>query len=136
MYLKNKIILTVFCLISIFFVFIALHLMGEGNLLVFLHCVLEGDGFRAKDMGTTSISCIEFHKLFPQYIGVNNVITESIPLDDGSGMYQKFAKIDKNILDPTNMTFRDRLAHSMASSEPKCARSLGSFIKSVLNSTK
>ena len=116
-----------------------LHLSGEGYLLTIVHSMMNDTntgGFVIKEGSSVAIDCAEFHKKFPQYISTNNVMTEPISLNNDSGLYERFIKADKSIIDNSYLSWKDRMAISMSSSEPKCARSLGSFIKSVVSVTK
>ena len=135
---KKKSIIISLILSSIIF-FIYLHLLGEGFLLTIVHSMMDDTntgGFIIKEGSTTVINCAEFHKEFPQYISTNNVMTDPIPLNDNSGLYERFVKVDKSVIDSSSLSWKDRMAISMTSSEPKCARSLGTFINSVINVTK
>ena len=91
---------------------------------------------KVKEGSSTTMYCAEFHKRFPQYISTKNVMTDPIPLNDNSGLYERFVKVDKSVIDSHSLSWKDRMAISMTSSEPRCAPSLGTFIKSVMSVTK
>ena len=135
---KKKLILISFTLSFIIFLSY-LHLLGEGFLLTIVHSMMDDTntgGFIIKEGSSTAIDCAEFHKRFPQYISTNNVMVDPIPLNDNSGLYERFIKADKSIIDSSSLSWKDRMAISMSSSEPKCARTLGTFIKSIISVTK
>jgi len=136
----NRIKVTLICLISLSIIFlIYLHLLGEGFLLTIVHSMMDDTntgGFIIKNGTSISIDCAEFNKKFPQFISTNNVMTDPMPLNDNSGLYERFAKVDKNVIDASSLSWKDRMAISMTSSEPKCARTLGTFVKSVISVTK
>ena len=114
-------------------------MIGEGQVLVAVHSMMNESsvgGFHVKQAGSTPIDCTEFHKKFPQFINVRNVVTDPVPLNDGSGLYERFVKADKSILDTSKMSWKDQMALSLASNESRCARSLGSFLNAVSNTPK
>jgi len=117
-----------------------LHLCGEGLLLNTVYCMTNESGgvphFQVKQGSTTVIDCKELYARFPELAGSKSFITNPIPLNDGSGLYEKFVKADKSILDTSQMSYKDYYSLKAASSQPKCMRSLGSFINSVVKTTK
>jgi len=127
----------IICIGLVFF-----HLLGEGYLLRMVHSMLEvatndGGTFIINEEGTKAIDCKDFHKKFPELIKHSNVVTHPKPLNDGSGLFERFIKADKSILDVSDLSWKERLSVSMAPSESKCARSLGSFIEAIKeNKTK
>ena len=114
-----------------------LHLVGEGYLIMVAHSMMKNVSntgfFQIKEGSGTSMDCAELYKRFPELLHGKNVITNPIPLEDGSGLYERFFKIDKSVIDTSNMSWKDRMAVSMASSEAKCSRSLGTFIDAIVN---
>ena len=116
-----------------------LYLIGEGYLLNTVHSMMNESsvgGFHVKQAGSTPIDCAEFHKKFPQFINVKNVVTDPTPLNDGSGLYERFVKADKSIIDTSKLSWKDQMALSLTSNESKCARSLGSFLNAVQGASK
>ena len=92
--------------------------------------------FQIKEGSSASMDCAELYKRFPELLHANNVITNPIPLEDGSGLYERFFKIDKSVIDTSNLSWKDRMAVSMASSEAKCGHSIGTFVDAIVNASK
>ena len=135
---KKRIIYSV--ALFLFLSLLYLHLAGEGYLLVIAHSMMKqatSTGFfEMSEGGSRSIDCAELYKKFPELIDKRNVITNPIPLDDGSGLYERFFKIDKSAIDTSNLTWSDQMKLSMAGSESKCGRGVGRFIDAVMNAPK
>tara|TARA_R110001592_G_scaffold150202_5_gene376025 strand:- start:9371 stop:9796 length:426 start_codon:yes stop_codon:yes gene_type:complete len=134
---KKKIIFFIF---SIFCFGFYLHIIGEGYILTVAHSMLEvgtvdNGTFVINKGGSKAISCADFHKKFPELLEYGNVVTPPKALGDGSGLFERFAKIDKSIIDTSNLGWREKMGVSLGSPEPKCIRSLGSFIDAVQSGT-
>ena len=139
MVIINKKSLFIFIIIMLFSSLIYLYLLGEGFLLSIVHSMMDDTnigGFIIKEGSSTVIDCNDFHKKFPEYINTKNIMTDPIALKDGSGLYERFVKVDKSVIDSSSLSWKDKIALSLTSSEPKCAKSLGTFIKSVVNIAK
>lgn len=139
MYLNKKYkIILVSLFLPLFLLY--LHLVGEGMVLTVVHSMMNESnnigGFIIKEGTSATIDCEELHKRFSQFIEAKNVVTDPIPLNDGSGLFERFVKIDKSIIDTSQLSWKDRMALSMSSTEPKCARSLGTFLETATKVSK
>jgi len=138
--MKNKLYIGFTCLFIILCGFFFLFLLGEGYILVMVHSMMNSTGpegtFVIEHASSKVMDCAEFHKKFPELATHRNVMTAPIPLNDGSGLFERYVKADKSILDLSDLSWKNKLSIKIASEESHCARSLGTFIEAVVNGVK
>jgi|SouAtlMetagenome_1021521.scaffolds.fasta_scaffold89018_2 hypothetical protein len=122
--------------------YVYLYLLGLGLLNNIIYCMLEGMNNTSEAHGvfiptagmTEEIDCSEFNRIFPQFAKLNNVITEPrlVPNahDDSA---EHFCKLDKSIINTKGLSLKNRCSLALVSSEPRCLKSLGKFVKQVLH---
>ena len=82
---------------------------------------------------TREIDCDLFNRTFPEFAKLKNIITEpKLVSGSNDGSAEQFCKLDKSIIASNNLSIKDRCSLSFVSSEPKCLKVLGKFIKQVL----
>ncbi len=135
---KNKNLILI--VILSFIIYFYLSLIGEGYILTMVHSMMNSTGtegaFYIEKGGSAVIDCVELHKKFSELVGVDNAITKPTPLNDGSGLFERYVKADKSIIDTSALSWKDKLGVNIASSEVRCARSLGTFIDAVVTPKK
>jgi hypothetical protein len=133
---KNLILIVILSFILYFY----LSLIGEGYILTMVHSMMNSTGpegaFYIEKGGSAVIDCAELHKKFPELVGVDNAITKPTPLNDGSGLFKRYLKADKSIIDASALSWKDKLGVNIASTEARCGRSLSIFINAVVTPLK
>jgi len=123
-----------------FLAYAYLYLLGLGLFNTTVYCMLgvnntsEEHGPFIPTVGQTKeIDCSQFNRTFPQFASLNNVVTEPrLVTGANDGSAEQYCKLDKSIIATNNLSLKDRCSLSFVSSEPKCLKALGKFIKQVL----
>jgi|SouAtlMetagenome_1021521.scaffolds.fasta_scaffold18227_1 hypothetical protein len=117
-----------------------LYLLGLGLFNNTVFCMLgvnntsqEHGAFIPTVGQTKEVDCSLFNRTFPQFASLNNVVTEPrLVTGANDGSAEQFCKLDKSIIATNNLSLKDRCSLSFVSSEPKCLKVLGKFVKQVL----
>ena len=133
---------SILCFFALFFFTYAyLYLLGLGLFNNLVYCMLEGMNNTSEAHGsfvptvgqTREIDCALFNRTFPEFASLNNVITEPrVAPGANDNSAEQFCKLDKSIIDTNSLSLKDRCSLSFVSSDPKCLKVLGKFVKSVL----
>ena len=124
-----------------FFTYAYLYLLGLGLFNNMIYCMLEGMNNTSEAHGhfvptvgqTRQVDCALFNKTFPEFASLKNVITEPrVVPGSNDNSAEQFCKLDKSIIATNNLSIKDRCSLSFVSSDPKCLKVLGKFVKSVL----
>jgi hypothetical protein len=117
-----------------------LYLLGLGLFNNTVFCMLgvnntsqEHGAFIPTVGQTKEVDCSLFNRTFPQFASLNNVVTEPrLVTGANDGSAEQYCKLDKSIIATNNLSLKDRCSLSFVSSEPKCLKVLGKFVKQVL----
>jgi hypothetical protein len=90
--------------------------------------------FIPNERGSVEIPCSLMHTLHPATQKLDSVITDPVELPDGT--FERYFKGSRNIVRYETLSYRNSAGYIAAGPEPRCMRSIGTFLKYTAGITK